>query len=121
MLLPQLNPPHKAVGLLLSVTTLAWSVSCEWICFLFYAASDLHARVDQIPWIQRDIEQSQTCQIDVMLETFLQRASRDAENQQSDLLARCLKAVLPVCNGRAKSAGNDRKLHSSLIKELLEE
>ena len=85
------------------------------------AAPDLHARVDQIrPWIQRDIEQFQTCQVDVMLQTFLQRASRDPENQQSDLLARCLKAVLPVCNGRAKSDGNDRKLHSSNIKGLLE-
>ncbi|KAG0699023.1 hypothetical protein DFH29DRAFT_68633 [Suillus ampliporus] len=77
--------------------------------------------VDQIrPWIQRDIQQAEKCPVDAMLQVLLQRASLDPKTKQPDLLKRCLKAVLPVCNGHAKAAVNDKDLHSSHIKEALD-
>jgi len=40
-----------------------------------------------------------------MLQALLQRASSVPETQQPELLQKCLKAVLPVCNGQV-SAGD---------------
>ncbi|KAG1893873.1 uncharacterized protein F5891DRAFT_1256963 [Suillus fuscotomentosus] len=56
------------------------------------------------PWIQRDIEQVKECKADAMLQALLQRASSAPETEQPELLQKCLKAVLPVCNGQASTA-----------------
>ncbi|KAG1903595.1 uncharacterized protein F5891DRAFT_1210137 [Suillus fuscotomentosus] len=56
------------------------------------------------PWIQRDIEQVKECKADAMLQALLQRASSAPETEQPELLQKCLKAVLPVCNGQAFTA-----------------
>ncbi|KAG2032563.1 hypothetical protein BDR03DRAFT_1094849 [Suillus americanus] len=57
------------------------------------------------PWIQRDIEQSKQCKVDAMLQALLQRASCAPETKQPELLQKCLKAVLPVCNGEVSAGG----------------
>ncbi|KAG2035198.1 hypothetical protein BDR03DRAFT_1012715 [Suillus americanus] len=67
------------------------------------------------PWIQRDIEQVKECGAEAMLQALLQRASSAPETQQPELLHKCLKAVLPVCNGQV-SAGC---IHSSGIETAL--
>ncbi|KAG0695565.1 hypothetical protein DFH29DRAFT_1083311 [Suillus ampliporus] len=74
------------------------------------------------PWIQRDIERTETCKVDAMLQVLLQRASLDPEIKQPDLLPRCLDAVLDVCNGKTTPPGKnpDNKLHSLRIKKALE-
>ncbi|KAG2071556.1 hypothetical protein BDR04DRAFT_1075264 [Suillus decipiens] len=65
----------------------------------------LGAKVNKVrPWIQRDIEQVKACKADAMLQALLQRASSAPETKQPELLQKCLKAVLPVCNGQASSA-----------------
>ncbi|KAG2104721.1 uncharacterized protein F5147DRAFT_263040 [Suillus discolor] len=56
------------------------------------------------PWIQRDIEQVKECKADAMLQALLQRASSAPETEQPELLQKCFKAVLPVCNGQASTA-----------------
>ncbi|KAG2149127.1 uncharacterized protein EDB93DRAFT_1250051 [Suillus bovinus] len=62
-------------------------------------------KVKQVrPWIQRDIEQVKECKADAMLQALLQRASSAPETEQPELLQKCLKAVLPVCNGQASTA-----------------
>ncbi|KAG2075856.1 hypothetical protein BDR04DRAFT_1068788 [Suillus decipiens] len=55
------------------------------------------------PWIQRDIEQVKECKADAMLQVLLQRASSTPETKQPELLQKCLKAVLPICNGQAST------------------
>ncbi|KAG2068458.1 hypothetical protein BDR04DRAFT_1079342 [Suillus decipiens] len=55
------------------------------------------------PWIQRDIEQVKECKADAMLQVLLQRASSAPETKQPELLQKCLKAVLPVCNGQTST------------------
>ncbi|KAG2149131.1 uncharacterized protein EDB93DRAFT_1337101 [Suillus bovinus] len=50
--------------------------------------------------IQRDVEQAKECKADAMLQALLQRASCAPETKQPELLQKCLKAVLPVCNGQ---------------------
>ncbi|KAG2096094.1 uncharacterized protein F5147DRAFT_656706 [Suillus discolor] len=57
------------------------------------------------PWIQRDIEQAKQCKADAMLQALLQRASCAPETKQPELLQKCLKGVLPVCNGRVSAGG----------------
>ncbi|KAG2032582.1 hypothetical protein BDR03DRAFT_926566 [Suillus americanus] len=65
----------------------------------------LGSRVKKVrPWIQRDIEQVKECKADAMLQALLQRASSAPETEQPELLQKCLKAVLPVCNGQASTA-----------------
>ncbi|KAG1787720.1 uncharacterized protein HD556DRAFT_1448400 [Suillus plorans] len=54
--------------------------------------------------IQHDIEQAKECKADAMLQALLQRASSAPETKQPELLQKCLKAVLPVCNGQASTA-----------------
>ncbi|KAG1803457.1 hypothetical protein EV424DRAFT_1647590 [Suillus variegatus] len=54
--------------------------------------------------IQRDIEQAKECKANAMLQALLQRASSAPETKQPELLQKCLKAVLPVCNGQASTA-----------------
>ncbi|KAG1774429.1 hypothetical protein EV702DRAFT_535694 [Suillus placidus] len=56
------------------------------------------------PWIQRDIEQAKECKADAMLQVLLQHASSAPETKQPELLQKCLKAVLPVCNGQVSTA-----------------
>ncbi|KAG1727040.1 hypothetical protein EDB19DRAFT_1914396 [Suillus lakei] len=68
------------------------------------------------PWIQRDIEQVKECKADAMLQALLQRASSAPETQQPELLQKCLKAVLPVCNGQVTARG----IYSSGIETALE-
>ncbi|KAG2097714.1 uncharacterized protein F5147DRAFT_816386 [Suillus discolor] len=58
----------------------------------------------KIESIQRDIEQAKECKADAMLQALLQRASSAPETKQPELLQKCLKAVLPVCNGQASTA-----------------
>ncbi|KAG1883332.1 hypothetical protein F4604DRAFT_1982804 [Suillus subluteus] len=67
------------------------------------------------PWIQRDIEQTKECKVDAMLQALLQRASSAPETQQPELLQKCLKAVLPVCNGQVSARG----IYSSGIETAL--
>ncbi|KAG2360647.1 hypothetical protein BDR07DRAFT_1610637 [Suillus spraguei] len=55
------------------------------------------------PWIQRDIEQAKECKADAMLQVLLQRASSAPKTKQPELLQKCLKAVLPVCNGQTST------------------
>ncbi|KAG2096097.1 uncharacterized protein F5147DRAFT_778460 [Suillus discolor] len=57
------------------------------------------------PWIQRDIEQAKQCKADAMLQALLQRASCAPETKQPELLQKCLKGVLPVCNGQVSAGG----------------
>ncbi|KAG2051452.1 hypothetical protein BDR06DRAFT_589387 [Suillus hirtellus] len=57
------------------------------------------------PWIQRDIEQAKQCKADAMLQVLLQRASCAPETKQPELLCKCLKGVLPVCNGQVSAGG----------------
>ncbi|KAG2750156.1 hypothetical protein P692DRAFT_20874667 [Suillus brevipes Sb2] len=57
------------------------------------------------PWIQRDVAQAKQCKVDAMLRALLQRASSNPNTIQSDLLEKCLKEVLPVCNGQFSSKG----------------
>ncbi|KAG2138136.1 hypothetical protein BD769DRAFT_1663701 [Suillus cothurnatus] len=65
----------------------------------------LGANVKKVrPWTQRDIEQAKECKTDAMLQALLQRASAAPESTQPELLQKCLKAVLPVCNGQASTA-----------------
>ncbi|KAG2070243.1 hypothetical protein BDR04DRAFT_1155842 [Suillus decipiens] len=56
------------------------------------------------PWIQRDTEQVKECKADAMLQALLQRASSVPETKQPEVLQKCLKAVLPVCNGQTSTA-----------------
>ncbi|KAG2114188.1 uncharacterized protein F5147DRAFT_607426 [Suillus discolor] len=73
-------------------------------------------RVKEIrPWIQRDIEQAKQCKADAMLQALLQRASCAPETKQPELLQKCLKAVLPVCNGQVSAGG----IYSSGIETAL--
>ncbi|KAG2149124.1 uncharacterized protein EDB93DRAFT_362196 [Suillus bovinus] len=75
-------------------------------------------KVKQVrPWIQRDIEQVKECKADAMLQALLQRASSAPETEQPKLLQKCLKAVMPVCNGEASTAF----LKSSDVKTALNE
>ncbi|KAG2070795.1 hypothetical protein BDR04DRAFT_1053775 [Suillus decipiens] len=67
------------------------------------------------PWIQRDIEQVKECNADAMLQILLQRACSSPETQQPELLQKCLKAVLPVCNGQISAGGT----HSSGVETAL--
>ncbi|KAG2032589.1 hypothetical protein BDR03DRAFT_903550 [Suillus americanus] len=67
------------------------------------------------PWIKRDIEQVKGCRADAMLQVLLQRASSAPETKQPELLQKCLKAVLPVCNGQVSAGG----IHSSGIETAL--
>ncbi|KAG1905121.1 uncharacterized protein F5891DRAFT_976669 [Suillus fuscotomentosus] len=77
----------------------------------------LGVKVEKVrPWIQRDIEQIKECKADAMLQALLQRASSAPETKQPELLQKCLKAVLPVCNGQASTA-----LESSDIQTALSE
>ncbi|KAG2134881.1 uncharacterized protein EDB93DRAFT_835296 [Suillus bovinus] len=69
------------------------------------------------PWIQRDIEQAKQCKADAMLQALLQRASCAPETKQPELLQKCLKAVLPVCNGDVSAGG----MSSSGIETALNE
>ncbi|KAG1730075.1 hypothetical protein EDB19DRAFT_1391181 [Suillus lakei] len=63
-------------------------------------------RVKEVrPWIQRDIEQTKQCKADAMLQALLQRASCSPETEQPELLQKCLKEVLPVCNGQVSAGG----------------
>ncbi|KAG1893857.1 uncharacterized protein F5891DRAFT_743724 [Suillus fuscotomentosus] len=58
------------------------------------------------PWIQRDIEQAKQCKADAMLQALLQRASCAPcapKTKQPELLQKCLKGVLPVCNGQVSN------------------
>ncbi|KAG2096070.1 uncharacterized protein F5147DRAFT_778431 [Suillus discolor] len=65
----------------------------------------LGVKVEKVrPWIQRDIEQVKECKADAMLQALLQRASSAPETEQPELLQKCFKAVLPVCNGQASTA-----------------
>ncbi|KAG2096090.1 uncharacterized protein F5147DRAFT_641739 [Suillus discolor] len=57
------------------------------------------------PWIQRDIEQAKQCKADAMLQALLQRASCTPETKQPELLQKCLKGVLSVCNGQVSAGG----------------
>jgi len=50
-----------------------------------------------------------------MLQALLQRASSAPETTQPELLQKCLKAVLPVCNGQVSAGG----IHSSGIETAL--
>ncbi|OJA09990.1 hypothetical protein AZE42_03830, partial [Rhizopogon vesiculosus] len=53
------------------------------------------------PWIERDIEQAQTCHADAMLSALLQRASNNPQTEQPQLLDMCLAAVVGLCNTRS--------------------
>ncbi|KAG2361198.1 hypothetical protein BDR07DRAFT_1410360 [Suillus spraguei] len=78
----------------------------------------LGANVKRVrPWIQRDIEKVKECKADAMLQALLQRASSTPETEQPELLQKCLKAVLPVCNGQASTA----LVNSSDIEAVLNE
>ncbi|KAG1868896.1 hypothetical protein C8R48DRAFT_123080 [Suillus tomentosus] len=68
-------------------------------------------------WIQRDIEQDKQCKTDAMLQALLQRASCAPETKQPELLQKCLKGVLPVCNGQVSAGG----ISSSGIETALRE
>ncbi|KAG1899990.1 uncharacterized protein F5891DRAFT_336077 [Suillus fuscotomentosus] len=52
-----------------------------------------------------DIEQDKQCKADAMLQALLQRASCAPETKQPELLQKCLKGVLPVCNGQVSAGG----------------
>ncbi|KAG1804415.1 uncharacterized protein BJ212DRAFT_1486696 [Suillus subaureus] len=69
-------------------------------------AARISAWVNKVrPWIQRDIEQAKECKADAMLQALLQHASSTPETtKQPELLQKCLKAVLPVCNGQVSTA-----------------
>ncbi|KAG1759900.1 hypothetical protein EDD22DRAFT_1051861 [Suillus occidentalis] len=69
------------------------------------------------PYIQSDIWQAKQCKVNAMLQALLQRASCAPETIQPELLQKCLKAILPVCNGQV-SAGD---ISSSGIKAALHE
>ncbi|KAG2351547.1 hypothetical protein BDR07DRAFT_1385760, partial [Suillus spraguei] len=78
----------------------------------------LGAKVKKVrSWIQRDIEQVKACKVDAMLQALLQRASSTPETKQPELLQKCLKAVLPVCNGQVSTA----LVNSSDIETVLDE
>ncbi|KIK33245.1 hypothetical protein CY34DRAFT_720533 [Suillus luteus UH-Slu-Lm8-n1] len=68
------------------------------------------------PWIERDIEQAKQCKADAMLQALLQRASCTPKTKQPKLLQKCLKAVLPVCNGQF----SDKDISSLGIKTALQ-
>ncbi|KAG2096096.1 uncharacterized protein F5147DRAFT_778458 [Suillus discolor] len=55
------------------------------------------------PWIRRDIEQAKQCKADAMLQALLQHASCAPETKQPELLQKCQKGVLPVCNGQVSN------------------
>ncbi|KAG2104742.1 uncharacterized protein F5147DRAFT_654391 [Suillus discolor] len=57
------------------------------------------------PWIQWDIEQAKQCRADAMLQALLQRTYCAPETKQPKLLQKCLKGVLPVCNGQVSAGG----------------
>ncbi|KAG0706458.1 hypothetical protein DFH29DRAFT_1022318 [Suillus ampliporus] len=112
---PRPNAPAQAAGSLKSTPNSRGAATVS------DHISLVGVHVDEIrPWIQRDIRQAEKCPVDAMLQVLLQRASLDPKTKQPDLLKRCLKAVLPVCNGRAEAAVNDKDLHSSHIKEALD-
>ncbi|KAG1766866.1 hypothetical protein EV702DRAFT_785943 [Suillus placidus] len=71
------------------------------------------------PWIQRDIEQAKQCKADAMLQALLQRASCAPETKQPELLQRCLKAVLPVCNGQVSAGGIDSSGVETALKKYI--
>lgn len=84
---------------------------------LHLSGANIHSSVNNLrPWIERDIEQAQTCPVDDMLQLFLQRVSRRPEAKQPDLLQKCLKEVVRVLN---KTPAADR-FHPSRIKEALD-
>ncbi|KAG2096079.1 uncharacterized protein F5147DRAFT_763590 [Suillus discolor] len=71
------------------------------------------------PWIQRDIEQAKQCKADVMLQALLQRASCAPETKQPELLQKCLKGVLPVCNGQVSTGGISSSGIETALKEYI--
>ncbi|KAG1784951.1 uncharacterized protein HD556DRAFT_1451260 [Suillus plorans] len=64
---------------------------------------------------KNDIEQVKQCKADAMLQALLQRASCASETKQPELLQKCPKAVLPVCNGQVSAGG----IYSSGIETAL--
>ncbi|KAG1873195.1 hypothetical protein F4604DRAFT_1904115 [Suillus subluteus] len=77
-------------------------------------------RVKEVrPWIQRDIEQAKQCKADAMLQALLQRASCAPETKQPELLQKCLKAVLPVCNGQVSAGGIDSSGVETALKKYV--
>ncbi|KAG2120529.1 uncharacterized protein F5147DRAFT_831813 [Suillus discolor] len=71
------------------------------------------------PWIQRDIEQAKQCKVDAMLQALLQRASCAPETKQPELLQKCLKGVLPVCNGQVSAGGISSSGIGTALKEYV--
>ena len=61
------------------------------------------------PWVKLDVAEADKCPVDDMLRTLLQRASNNPKTTEPDpeLLPRCLKAVLNVCN-------NEPGIHEAL-------
>ncbi|KAG2107959.1 uncharacterized protein F5147DRAFT_837161 [Suillus discolor] len=71
------------------------------------------------PWIQRDIEQAKQCKADAMLQALLQRASCAPETEQPELLQKCLKGILPVCNGQVFAGGMSSSGIETALKEYV--
>ncbi|KAG2051443.1 hypothetical protein BDR06DRAFT_1022663 [Suillus hirtellus] len=74
---------------------------------------DVQAKEVQ-PWVQWDIEQAKQCKADAILQTLLQRASCAPETKQPELLPKCLKVVLPVCNGQVSAGGMSSFVRSGI-------
>ncbi|KAH0825992.1 hypothetical protein J3R83DRAFT_7461 [Lanmaoa asiatica] len=60
-------------------------------------AEDVH------PWIARDIEYAETCELDLMLQSCLLDCMADDQTMEdaTSLFKKCLNLVLPICNGEA--------------------
>ena len=62
------------------------------------------------PWIARDVENAQHCEVDKMLKSFLLDCMDDKPSAMKDpatLFETCLESVLPICNGTVSKNGVD--------------
>lgn len=112
---PRANPSSHASNLKSTPLSLGASAASNHIGLI-------GAKINQIrPWIERDIEKTKTCNVDVMLGDLLQRACNNPKTPQPDLLDKCLEAVLKVCNGKfsTKERGPGEIFHSSDIAQSL--
>ncbi|KAN0079845.1 hypothetical protein V8E55_009411 [Tylopilus felleus] len=63
------------------------------------------------PWISRDIERAQHCEVDKMIKYFLLDCMDDSRSTMNDAAAifeTCLDRVLPVCNGDVSDSSKIR-------------
>ena len=69
------------------------------------------------PWIARDIENAERCEVDEILKSFLLDCVDESSMTEdpATLFEACLERVLPICNGEVSKDGvNSADIQTSL-------